>query len=116
MGKHRPVSQRIEQVQQQLAALMAKSVKTEVSSDPRIAEIDAKTKKINSELIKWTRYLAVGATKVKNFEERAEMWRFRSENASVERDRLLAEASELRNQRKSIVDALAAEMSKSQGA
>lgn len=116
MGKHRPVSQRIEQVQQQLAALMAKSVKTEVSNDPRIAELDAEFKKINSELLKCNRYLAEGKDKIENFEQRANLWRKRYENAGKERDLLLVKQGELRDRRKRIVDALAAELSKSQGA
>jgi len=102
MGKHRPVDVRIAEAQAQLAALVAKAAKSQVSEDPRIQDIDKKIKDIQSSMLKYNRWATEGKAKIENFEARAEQWRDRLRTAEEKRSDALAEIEILRTQRKQL--------------
>ena len=110
MGKHRPVDVRLAEAQAQLAALMARASKSQVSDDPRIQEIDKKVKGIQTLMLKYNRWAAEGKSKVENFEQRAQLWRERMEIAEEKRREANAEIDILKTQRKQLALELANEM------
>ena len=110
MGKHRPVSDRIAEAQAQLAALMAKASKAEISKSPEIQAIDKEIKEIQVSTLKFNRWASVGAAKVQNFRRRAAEWEQRLEEATQKRDEANKKLTALRNKRKALAEKLASEM------
>jgi chromosome segregation ATPase len=111
MGKHRPVSERIAEVQAQLAALQAKSAKADIESNPEIQQIDAEIKKIQVSTLKFNRWAAEGADKVENFRARAREWENRLEEATKRRDEANKQLTALRLKRKHLAEQVAANLS-----
>jgi chaperonin cofactor prefoldin len=75
MGKtHRPINERIAETQAQLAQLLARQAKVEVSQDPQIQELDARIKDLNAQLVKLNRWETDAEEKYANFIKRAEAW------------------------------------------
>ena len=110
MGKHRPVSDRIAEAQAQLAALMAKAAKAEISQSPEIQAIDKEIKEIQVSTLKFNRRASEGAEKVENFRRRAAEWEQRLEEATQKRDEANKKLTALRNKRKALAEKLASEM------
>ena len=110
MGKHRPVSDRIAEAQAQLASLMAKAAKAEISQSPEIQAIDKEIKEIQVSTLKYNRWASEGAEKVENFRLRAVQWEQRLEEAVAKRDAANKQLTALRAKRKALAEKLASEM------
>ena len=107
MGKHRPVSDRIAEAQAQLAALMAKAAKSQISDSPEIQAIDKEIKTIQTSMLKYNRWATEGEEKVANFLRRAEEWKQRIVEANDKRSEANKQLTALRDKRKALAETLA---------
>jgi len=107
MGKHRPLSDRIAEAQAQLAALKAKTAKSEIDKSPEIQAIDKDIKTVQTSMLKYNRWAAEGEEKVTNFLRRADEWKQRIVEANDKRAEANKEIAALRNKRKALVEDLA---------
>ena len=111
MGKtHRPINERIAETQAQLAQLLARQAKVEVSQDPQIQELDARIKDLNAQLVKLNRWETDAEEKYANFIQRAEAWQVKGAEAKSQKPSVLSELTEVKEQRKTLAGELAMEM------
>lgn len=111
MGKtHRPINERIAETQAQLAQLLARQAKVEVSQDPQIQELDARIKDLNAQLVKLNRWETDAEEKYANFIKRADAWQVKGAEAKSQKPSVLLELTEVKEQRKTLAGELAMEM------
>jgi len=107
MGKHRPVADRIAEAQAQLAALMAKAAKKQISADPQVQAIDDQIRELQNGVLKYNRWHAEAPDKIRNFEARADEWRDRLKQSESKRAEANLAIADLREKRKALVADLA---------
>jgi len=108
MGQHRPIEERMAQLQAQMIALQAKEKASEVSSDPAVKAIDIEIDDLNRSALKWKRWAKDAPQKIDDFQNRVSEWESRNEEASSWLDNYKSEVSDLKARRKDAVeDALA---------
>ena len=106
-NQHRPINERIAETQAQLAALMARQAKVEVSKDPQIQELDERIKDLNSQVIKLNRWENEAVEKYQNFIERAEAWQTKGEDAKSQKPSVLQALNATKAERKALAESLA---------
>ena len=109
-NQHRPINERIAETQAQLAALMARQAKVEVSKDPQIQELDERIKDLNSQVIKLNRWENEAVEKYQNFIERAEAWQTKGEDAKSQKPSVLQALNATKAERKALAESLALNM------
>ena len=83
MAKHRPIQERMAELQAQMSALQAKQNKKQISSDPKVKAIDKKINELNKAALKWKRWNKEAEQKVSAFEARVAEWVTRGEQADA---------------------------------
>ena len=81
MGNHRPINERMEALQSQMATLQAKANKDAVDADPKVQTIDAEIHDLNNEALKWKRWAKDAEQKIEDFQARVAEWENRQESA-----------------------------------
>jgi hypothetical protein len=109
-NQHRPINERIAETQAQLAALMARQAKVEVSKDPQIQELDELIKNLNSQVIKLNRWENEAVEKFANFIKRAEAWKIKGEDAKSQKPSVLQALNATKAERKALAESLAVNM------
>ena len=81
MGNHRPINERMEALQNQIATLQAKANKDVVNADPKVQAIDAEIHALNNDALKWKRWSKDAEQKIEDFQKRVAEWENRQESA-----------------------------------
>ena len=74
MTAHRPISERMAELQQQMVALQVKQNKDKVNADPKVVAIDADIDALNVTALKWKRWEKDAEKKVRDFQARVAEW------------------------------------------
>ena len=109
-NKHRPINQRILETQAQLAALVAKQAKEQVSQDPQIQALDERIKDLNSQVIKLNRWENEATEKYQHFINRAEAWQAKGDSAKSQKPSVLQSLAAVKAERKALAEDLAMNM------
>ena len=104
MGKHRPIEDRMAQLQAQMIALQSKEKADEVSQDPAVQEVDSEISDLNRTALKWKRWAKDAPQKIDDFEKRVAEWEGRNEEASEWLNSYKAELADLKARRKEAVE------------
>lgn len=81
MAKHRPITERMEALQNQMVALQTKANKDAVNLDPKVQAMDAKIQDLNNQALKWKRWSKDAEQKIVDFQNRVSEWESRQESA-----------------------------------
>jgi ABC-type Fe3+-hydroxamate transport system substrate-binding protein len=81
MAQHRPIQERMAELQQQMVALQAKQNKDAVNADPKVQALDAEITTLNTTALKWKRWEKEADKKVSDFQARVAEWVNRGEQA-----------------------------------
>ena len=83
MTKHRPVEERMAELQAQMVALTVKKNKALVNADPKVLAIDTQIDSLNNQALKWKRWEKDAEKKVRDFQARVSEWEARGEDAEA---------------------------------
>ena len=81
MTAHRPIQDRMAELQAQMVALQVKQNKDKVNADPKVVAIDADIDSLNVTALKWKRWEKDAEKKVRDFMARVSEWENRGEQA-----------------------------------
>ena len=81
MTAHRPIQDRMAELQAQMVALQVKQNKDKVNADPKVVAIDADIDSLNVTALKWKRWEKDAEKKVRDFLARVSEWENRGEQA-----------------------------------
>ena len=83
MAQHRPIEERMAELQAQMSALQAKQNKKQINADPKVKAVDKKIDELNKSALKWKRWNKEAEQKVSDFEARVAEWVSRGEQADA---------------------------------
>jgi ABC-type Fe3+-hydroxamate transport system substrate-binding protein len=83
MAQHRPIEERMEELQAQMVALQAKQNKKQINADPQVMAIDEQINELNKSALKWKRWEKEADKKVSDFQARVAEWVNRGEQAEA---------------------------------
>ena len=83
MAQHRPIQERMAELQAQMSALQAKQNKKQINADPKVKAVDKKIDELNKSALKWKRWNKEAEQKVSDFEARVAEWVSRGEQADA---------------------------------
>ena len=107
MAKHRPINERMAELQAQMVALQTKQNKDAVNADPKVQALDAEITTLNNTALKWKRWEKDATKKVSDFEARVIEWENRGEQAEAWLSQYKADLSELKEQRNLVANEVA---------
>jgi len=107
MTKHRPIQDRMADLQAQMVALQVKSNKDEVNADPKVKALDAEIHTLNMTALKWKRWEKDASKKISDFQARVVEWENREEQAEAWLSQYKADLSELKEQRNLVANEVA---------
>ena len=81
MAKHRPIEQRMAELQAQMVALTAKQNKEAVDSHPDVVAVDNEITALNNKALKWKRWAKDAEQKIADFQARVAEWENRAEQS-----------------------------------
>ena len=81
MTAHRPIQDRMAELQAQMVALQVKQNKDKVNASPKVVAIDADIDSLNVTALKWKRWEKDAEKKVRDFMARVSEWENRGEQA-----------------------------------
>ena len=81
MTAHRPIQDRMAELQAQIVALQVKQNKDKVNADPKVKAFDAQIDALHVTALKWKRWEKDAEKKVRDFEARVSEWVERGEQA-----------------------------------
>ena len=81
MTAHRPIQDRMAELQAQIVALQVKQNKDKVNANPQVQAFDAQIDALNNTALKWKRWEKDAEKKVRDFEARVSEWVERGEQA-----------------------------------
>ena len=81
MTAHRPITERMAELQAQMVALTVKQNKDKVNANPQVQAFDAQIDALNNTALKWKRWEKDAEKKVRDFEARVSEWVERGEQA-----------------------------------
>ena len=83
MAQHRPIQERMDELQAQMVALQAKQNKKQVNADPKVMALDEQIDELNKTALKWKRWGKEADKKVSDFQARVAGWVQRGEQAEA---------------------------------
>jgi|TARA_R110000751_G_C13462343_1_gene445560 hypothetical protein len=107
MTKHRPIQDRMADLQMQMVALQAKENKDKINADPKVRAIDDDIESLNLTALKWKRWEKDATKKVQDFQARVAEWENRGEQAGSWLLQYKADLSELKEQRNLVANEVA---------
>lgn len=110
MAQHRPIAERMQELQAQMVALQVKQNKEVIKSDPRVMEVDSKIAELNKDALKWKRWEKEADQKAKDFEARKNEWIARGERAESWLTQYKEDLSRLTTERNTIAEEVASEL------
>lgn len=107
MTAHRPISERMAELQQQMVALQVKQNKDKVNADPKVVAIDADIDSLNVTALKWKRWEKDAEKKVRDFQARVAEWQQRGEDAEEWLANYKSELADLKESRALVANEVA---------
>ena len=107
MAKHRPINERMAELQSQMVALQTKQNKDAVNADPKVMALDAEIDALNNTALKWKRWEKDAEKKVSDFQARVAEWENRGEQAESWLSQYKADLSTLKEQRNLVANEIA---------
>ena len=107
MTAHRPITERMAELQAQMVALQVKQNKDKVNADPKVKALDAEIDALNVTALKWKRWEKDATKKVQDFQARVAEWENRGEQAESWLSQYKADLSELKEQRNLVANEVA---------
>ena len=107
MAKHRPINERMAELQSQMVALQTKQNKDAVNADPKVQALDAEITTLNNTALKWKRWEKDATKKVSDFEARVIEWENRGEQAEAWLSQYKTDLSELKEKRNLVANEVA---------
>ena len=107
MAKHRPINERMAELQAQMVALQTKQNKDTVNADPKVKAIDAEIHALNNDALKWKRWSKDAEQKIVDFQNRVSEWENRGEKADAWLSQYKADLSELKEKRNLVANEVA---------
>ena len=83
MAQHRPIQERMDELQAQMVALQAKQNKKQVNADPKVMALDEQIDELNKTALKWKPWGKEAHKKVSDFQARVAGWVQRGEQAEA---------------------------------
>ena len=107
MAKHRPINQRMAELQAQMVALQTKQNKDAVNADPKVMALDAEIDALNNTALKWKRWEKDAEKKVSDFQARVAEWENRGEQAESWLSQYKTDLLELKEKRNLVANEVA---------
>jgi len=107
MAKHRPINERMAELQSQMVALQTKQNKDAVNADPKVQAVDAEISILNTTALKWKRWSKDAEQKITDFQARVAEWEMRGEQADAWLSQYKADLSELKEKRNLVANEVA---------
>ena len=107
MAKHRPINERMAELQAQMVALQTKQNKAAVNADPKVQAIDSEINDLNNQALKWKLWSKDAEQKILDFQKRVAEWENRSEQADSWLAQYKTDLSELKEKRNLVANEVA---------
>ena len=107
MAKHRPINERMAELQAQMVALQTKQNKDAVNADPKVQALDEEITTLNNTALKWKRWEKDATKKVSDFESRVIEWENRGEQAESWLSQYKTDLLELKEKRNLVANEVA---------
>jgi len=107
MAQHRPIQDRMADLQAQMVALQAKQNKEAVNADPKVQAIDAEIHALNLDALKWKRWSKDAEQKAADFQARVNEWLWRGEEAASWLDEYRNDVAKLKEKRNLVANEVA---------
>ena len=107
MAKHRPINERMAELQAQMVALQTKQNKEAVNADPKVKAIDSEINDLNNQALKWKRWSKDAEQKIVDFQKRVADWENRSEQADSWLAQYKSDLQELKEKRNLVANEVA---------
>jgi predicted nucleic acid-binding Zn-ribbon protein len=107
MTKHRPVEERMAELQAQMVALTVKQNKDIVNAHPNVLALDIQIESLNNKALKWKRWEKDAEKKVRDFTARVSEWENRGEDAESWLSQYKRDLAALKEQRNLVANEVA---------
>ena len=107
MAQHRPIQDRMADLQAQMVALQAKQNKEAVNADPKVQAIVAEIHALNLDALKWKRWSKDAEQKAADFQARVSEWQWRGEEAASWLDEYRNDVAKLKEKRNLVANEVA---------